>query len=82
MPIAAKLDEWGLPAWIALMVLSFGRAPLPRVLISIQGRVSSHPTEIFSIAVCPVAKLGPVPIASCLRGTGTLAAAASLALLV
>jgi hypothetical protein len=23
MPIAAKLDEWGLPAWIALMVLSF-----------------------------------------------------------
>ena len=23
MPIAAKLDDWGLPAWIALMVLSF-----------------------------------------------------------
>ena len=23
MPIAAKLDEWGLPAWIALMILSF-----------------------------------------------------------
>src|SRR5436189_4713409 len=23
MPIAAKLDEWGLPAWLALMVLSF-----------------------------------------------------------
>jgi Protein of unknown function (DUF2852) len=23
MPIAAKLDEWGLPAWFALMVLSF-----------------------------------------------------------
>src|SRR6266699_1670389 len=23
MPIAAKLDEWGMPAWIALMILSF-----------------------------------------------------------
>jgi Protein of unknown function (DUF2852) len=23
MPIAAKLDEWGLPAWIALMVFAF-----------------------------------------------------------
>jgi hypothetical protein len=23
MPIAAKLDEWGMPAWIALMVFSF-----------------------------------------------------------
>ena len=23
MPIAAKLDEWGLPAWIGLLILSF-----------------------------------------------------------